>query len=321
VVRALNLAGAAFYGNPPADFAAVPLLSPRGALYVAGEEDRALLAAELEWARGLCPEVRAVTTAEALAMVPALRPEAALAAYLDPTAADMDVAAILDACLRLLRQRGGQVETGAEVLGLAADGEGWRVTTPRGDRQAAVVVNAAGAWADTLAGMAGLAPLGIEPRRRTAIIVDPSPHDARRWPAVADVAERWYVKPEAGKLMASPADATPAPPTDVQPEELDVAICVERIEGALDLRVRRVEHRWAGLRSFAPDATPVVGFDPRARGFFWLAGQGGYGIMTAPVLAALSAKLIAGVPRPVWAEGIDPLALAPARLLQPQPLP
>ena len=179
------------------------------------------------------------------------------------------------------------------------------------------MVDAAGAWADAVAALAGLAPLGIRPKRRTAILVaPPAGVDVRAWPAVADVAEEWYVKPDAGKLMASPADETPSEPCDVQAEELDVAICVDWIERALDLGVRRVEHRWAGLRCFAPDKTPVVGPDPRAPGFVWLAGQGGYGIMTAPVLAAITAHLVAGAPLPAWVgEGMDLAALHPDRLL------
>jgi D-arginine dehydrogenase len=180
------------------------------------------------------------------------------------------------------------------------------------------VVDAAGAWADTVAELAGLTPLGIVPKRRTAIIV-PAPAGVAidRWPLVAEVAEEWYVKPDAGRLLCSPADQTPSPPCDAQPEELDVAICVERIQEAFAFEIRRVENRWAGLRSFAADKTPVAEFDPRAPGFFWLAGQGGYGIQTAPALAMLAAALITGaaLPERLAAAGVEPGALDPARLL------
>ena len=132
---------------------------------------------------------------------------------------------------------------------------------------------------------------------------------------IADVAEEWYAKPDAGRLLCSPADETPSPPCDAQPEELDVAICVDRIENAFNLEIRRIESRWAGLRSFASDRTPVVGFDPHAPGFFWLAGQGGYGIQTAPAMAALSAALICGEPIPGHLDAFDPAALSPGRLL------
>ena len=164
-----------------------------------------------------------------------------------------------------------------------------------------------------VAELADLAPLGIVPKRRTAIIVQaPAGLATADWPMLEAVGETWYVKPDAGRLLCSPADETPCPPADVQPEELDVAICAERIEEAFTFPIRRIESRWAGLRCFARDKTPVLGFDPRAAGFFWLAGQGGYGIQTAPALAALAAALITGGSLP---DGLDPAPLSPARLL------
>jgi D-arginine dehydrogenase len=320
IVRRLNLAGAAFYRAPPEGFADAPLLGPRGALYVAREDQREQLRAEFEAVRPLCPEVRALSGDQAWDLVPALRPGHAAAAFLDPTAADMDVGAILHAFLRRFKALGGTLRTGGEVLALGRGGEGWVVETRGGGAVTApALVNAAGAWADALAAMAGLAPLGIVPKRRTAILVaPPEGRDPRGWPVVADVGEEWYVKPDAGKLLCSPADETPVEPCDAQPDEYDVAVCVDRVERALDLRVRRVEHKWAGLRCFAPDKTPVAGEDPRAPGFHWLAGQGGYGIMTAPVLAAVTARNVAGGLLPEWLEragGVDAAALGPARLL------
>jgi D-arginine dehydrogenase len=320
-VRRLNLAGAAFYRAPPAGFADGPVIGPRGALYVAREDQRDLLQAELEAVRPLCAEVRALSGEGARALVPALRAGHVVEAFLDPTAADMDVAAILHAFLRRFKALGGTLRTGGEVLELGRGGEGWLVETRGGGVTAPALVNAAGAWADALAALAGLGPLGIVPKRRTAILVaPPEGQDARGWPAVADVGEAWYVKPDAGKLLCSPADETPTDPCDAQPDEYDVAVCVDRVERALDLRVRRVEHKWAGLRCFAPDKTPVAGEDPRAPGFHWLAGQGGYGIMTAPVLAAVTARNVAGGPLPGWLEraGIDAAALGPGRLLRPR---
>ena len=319
-VRALNLAGGRWYANPPGGFADVPLLGPRGVLYVGRAEDRELVEEEARSARRLGAEAELLDGAAARAISPLLRPEWVAHAWHDSSAMDMDVGAILQGFLRQLRHRGGVVRTDAEALALARGGEGWVVATAAGEVSAPVVVDAAGAWADRVAGLAGLAPLGIAPKRRTAIIVDlPAGQDGRRWPSIADVREAWYVKPEAGKLMCSPADETPSEPCDAQPEELDVAICVDRVQQALALDIRRIEHSWAGLRCFAPDRTPVAGFDPRAEGFFWLAGQGGYGIMTAPALAAIAARLIAGTPLPAWMGEHDLAALAPERLLATPP--
>jgi D-arginine dehydrogenase len=247
-------------------------------------------------------------------MVPALRPEWAAHGWYDASATDMEVAAILHGFLRVLRGRGGLVRADAEARGLERRGDGWSILLRDGTVRASVVVNAAGAWADSVAALAGLAPLGITPLRRTVVIVPPpAGHDIARWPGVADIAETWYVKPDAGKLLCSPADETPSEPCDARPDELDVAICSDRVQQALDIEIRRIEHRWAGLRCFAPDRTPVVGFDPRTEGFFWLAGQGGYGIMTAPVLATLTACLVLGREPPAWLAGIDPAALSPDR--------
>jgi D-arginine dehydrogenase len=323
LVRRLNLAGAAFYRAPPEGFAEQPVLAPRGALYIGREEQAALIDREVAQARALGGTAERLDATGARALVPRLRPEAAAHAWLDPEAADMDVGAILQGFLRLFRRRGGTVRTDAEALGLARVDGGWRVATRAGMVVAPVLVDAAGAWADSVAGLAGLAPLGIQPLRRTAILIEPpAGSDIRRWPAVADVAETFYFKPDAGKLLCSPADETPSDPLDAWADELDVAICVERVQAALEVEVRRIDHSWAGLRCFAPDRTPVVGFDPRAEGFFWLAGLGGYGIMMAPALAVITAHLVAGAALPEGLErtGFDPMVLSPARLLlAPQP--
>jgi D-arginine dehydrogenase len=247
-----------------------------------------------------------------------LKPGYVAAGMLDPTLVDLDVGTILAGFLKGARARGAVLRTDARIEELGRDGAGWRVALADCEVGGDVVVDAAGAWADAVAELAGLAPLGIVPKRRTAIIVPaPAGVATEGWPLVADVGEEWYLKPDAGRLLCSPADQTPSPPCDAQPEELDVAICVERIQEAFAFEIRRVENRWAGLRSFAADKTPVAGFDPRAPGFFWLAGQGGYGIQTAPALAMLAAALITGaaLPERLAAAGVEPGALDPARLL------
>jgi D-arginine dehydrogenase len=161
--------------------------------------------------------------------------------------------------------------------------------------RAPVVVNASGAWGDQVARIAGAAPLGLQPCRRTAAIIDPSPFDVSNWPMICDVNETWYARPEARtRLMVSPADATPSYPHDVQPEEIDVAIGIDRMQHAMDIEVRRVEHSWAGLRTFTPDGSLAFGWDPHVEGFFWCVGQGGFGIQTAPAAGRFVADLVLG---------------------------
>ena len=231
-------------------------------------------------------------------------------------ATDMDVHGIHNGFLKTLRARGGHVVTGAEVTALARRGDRWHATTPAGEFSAPVLINAAGAWCDALARLAGVKPVGLVPKRRTAFTFDPpAGADVHPWPAVIDIDETFYFKPEAGKILGSPADETPIEPCDVQPEELDIAEAVARIERASSLRVKRLDHKWAGLRSFVADKTPVVGMDDAAEGFFWLAGQGGYGIMTSPALGRTVASLLTAgtIPEDLAALGVTTEALLPAR--------
>ena len=214
--------------------------------------------------------------------------------------------------LKTFRAAGGVLQTKAEVQALRKEGD-WQVDTNQGTFHAPVIVNAAGAWADEIATLAGLKPAGLTPKRRTALTVAPPVGMVPdRWPMVVDIDEQFYLKADAGKLLISPADATPSPPCDAQPEELDIAICIDRIETAFDLERPRIESRWAGLRSFLPDGDPVAGYDPEGEGFFWLAGQGGYGIQTAPALARAAAALVRGaeIPGDIAAEGVTEEALS-----------
>ena len=317
-IRALTAASAPFYLDPPAGFSASQLWRQRAVLKVAREDQRAELAENLENTLRFVPEAQPLDRQQCLDLLPALRPDYVAAGLLDPTMLDLDVAAILTGYLKGARAGGVELRTSALVEAIRPDRGAWEVMWRGGAARAAVLVDAAGAWADSVAGLAGLEPLGIVPHRRTAVIV-PAPTGVATadWPMVEAIGETWYLKPDAGRLLCSPADETACAPADAQPEELDVAICVDRIEQAFTFPVRRIESRWAGLRCFAPDRTPVVGFDPRAAGFFWLAGQGGYGIQTAPALAALAAALITGEPasKLLRVDELDPAALAPARLL------
>ena len=317
VVRAITSAGRAFYEAPPPGFAEAPLMTPRGFLFIARADQADSLRALLDDAQATATPVQELTAAEAVARVPVLDPAYVDAAVLEADAMDMDVHAIHQGYLRGLRARGGQVVPRAGVAGIRRVGGAWQVETRAGPFAAPVVVNAAGAWADEMARLAGVRPVGLVPKRRTAFVFDPPDGlDIAAWPVVVDVDETFYFKPDAGRVLGSPADETPVPPQDVQPEELDIAVGADRIEKATTMTIRRIEQRWAGLRSFVADKTPVVGFAPDASGFLWLAGQGGYGIQTAAGMARIAAALARGQPLPagIAARGITEHDLAPERL-------
>lgn len=315
-IRALSRASAPFFDAPPSGFATGPLLSPRGVLMI-GRADQAEALDQLFAEISTRGRVERLDAAGAIALLPLIRPDYVAGAVFEPGARDIDVHALHHGYLRRFRAAGGRVETDAEILALEREDGGWRIDTRGRHFRAGVVVNASGAWADEIGVLAGASAIGLVPKRRTAMIVPaPDGMDVSPFAMAVDVEETFYLKPDAGRLLISPADETPSAPCDAQPEEIDVAICIDRIETAFALSVRRVENRWAGLRSFVADKTPVVGFDPVAPGFFWLAGQGGYGIQTAPALARLAAALALGRPIPgdIADEGADAAALAPGRM-------
>lgn len=245
-IRRLVLASRSFLTEPPDGFADHPLLSPRGMLTVARPDQMEALDAELKRGLEFCPTMQRVELDEALAMVPVLRRDYLGGAILEPDSKDIDVHGLHQGFLRGLRGRGGTVTTDAEVLGLARDGAGWRVTTRAGETACGIVVNAAGAWADQIGAMAGAVRIGLVPKRRTAFNI-PAPEGVGidRWPLVNDVGAEFYFKPDAGKLFVSPADQTPSEPCDAQADEMDVALGAERLEAATTIQVRRVTHRWA----------------------------------------------------------------------------
>lgn len=316
VIRALTRTGKAFFLNPPEGFTEYPLLNPRGMLLIGRADQTSSLDRVIQLSSRHIGGIRRLSAAEARAMVPALREDYVAGAVLDPEAMDMDVHAIHWGFLRGMRSRGGALITGAELLGLARKDGAWTVRTAAGDFTASAVINAAGAWCDKVGAMAGARPVGLVPKRRTAFIFDPPPRtDTGKWPSVIDVDETFYFKPDAGKILASPADQTPMEPCDVQPDDLDVAVAVDRIQRAADLPVTHIDRKWAGLRSFVGDGCPVVGYDPEVAGFFWLAGQGGYGIETSPSMGRLSANLALGrgVPSDLAEAGVTETALSPAR--------
>jgi D-arginine dehydrogenase len=320
VVRAITTASKSFYFNPPPGFSDYPLVTPRGSLVVGAAADHDVLQQMLLSMRALVPNIEWWTQAEILQRVPVLRPECAVFGVYEPDAMDMDVHAIHQGFLKSAKAAGAELVCGAEVLRIQRQPQGWLVDTPTGQFLANTVVNAAGAWCDELAQMAGVVPVGLVPKRRTAFTCDaPAGCDISRWPLLMNAQESFYFKPDAGVLLVSPANEDPVPPQDVQPEELDVAIAVDRVETATTLQIRQVRRKWAGLRSFVADKTPVVGFAPDAPGFFWLAGQGGYGIQTAPALGELTAALVRGLPMPAHmaALGLRAQDLAAGRVFHP----
>ena len=317
-VRALTRAGRGFYLNPPAGFSDDALITPRAALTVGRPDQTAQLDAIFEALNGSATRVRRLSAAEALALLPILDPAQVGGGVLDEDGYDMDVNALLQGFLRGARAAGTQLRTGAEVLSATHDGQAWTVALAGGDTlRAATLVNAAGAWADVLAERAGARLIGIEPRRRSAFTFRaPEDMDPTDWPMVIDADETWYIKPDAGQLLGSPANADPTTPHDVQPEEMDIATGIYRIEEMTTLRIRRPTATWAGLRSFVKDGEIVIGFDAQAPRFFWLAAQGGYGIQSAAGASLLGASQILGdvMPPELAAQGVDMTAVSPARL-------
>ena len=316
--RALTTGARPFFESPPNGFADGPLLSPRGLLFVGRADQQETLDRQYEEVSRLSREVRRISAAECLAICPVLRAGHVAGALAEPDCMDIDVASLHQGYLKGLRANGGRVVTDAEVRGLeTAPGGGWVADTKAGRFVAPILINAAGAWADVIAELAGLAPLGLVPKRRTAVLVEPpGGTDSAAWPMVVDADEELYFKPDAGKLLLSPADETPSPPCDAQPEELDVAIAIDRLEKMTSLAGLRPSHTWAGLRTFAPDKTLIAGFEPGVDGFFWLAGQGGYGIQTSPSMGRIAAGIIGGedFPPDLGALGLDRDILGVERL-------
>lgn len=282
VVRAVNRA------SGPA-LATAGVLSPRGVLIVAGEGEEHLLEGFLSE-----PEIRHIGPAKAVEMLPILRADKVVDAVLETSSQDIDVDLLFQGFLRQARANGARIVTNAGVSEVKQNG-GWIVKTPQGDFRAPLVVNAAGAWADRVAQIAGVKPLGIQPYRRSvARLPAPAGQDVSHWPMVLNAPETWYAKPDAGKWLVSPADEDPVEPMDAWADDMVLAEGLARYQEFVTEEVARIESNWAGLRSFAPDRTPVVGFDPVAKGFFWLAGQGGYGVQTSPALSDLAMALLNG---------------------------
>lgn len=315
-IRSLTRASRGFFNAPPRGFTSADLLKPRSTLVTARSGQTQALehfvatAAETD-------HVEPRSVAEALALCPILRSEELAGAAQITGLSDIDVNELHQCFLRMFKAHGGSIKLAAQVDGLERDTRGWVVKTARETVRGAIVVNAAGAWAGEIAKLAGAQDIELQPLRRTACLIDP-PAGTRvdSWPMVANAAEELYFKPDAGLLLLSPADETLTQPCDAQPDELDLAIAIDRLERTTTLQVKRIVQKWAGLRSFVADRSPVVGFDHRQTDFFWMAALGGYGIQTAPALGRVAASLLMrkALANDLQACGIDIEKLAPERL-------
>lgn len=316
-VRALTAASRAFFDNPPAGFCEHPLLSPRPEMVVDFSDDPEELRRQYESGKALVPQMRLLDAERACSIVPVLRRDKVFGATYDPTGADIDTDALHQGYLRGIRRNQGQVLCNHEALEIRRVDGAWEVRCDAGSYRAAMLVNAAGAWCDAIAGLAGVRPLGLQPKRRSAFIFAPPPGiDCHDWPMLVSLDESFYLKPDAGMLLGSPANADPVEAHDVQPEQLDIATGMYLIEEATTLTIRRPEHTWAGLRSFVADGDLVAGYAADAEGFFWVAAQGGYGIQTSAAMGEASAALIRHQPLPAHLRehGLDEAMLSPRRL-------
>ena len=318
-IRALTRASRAFFASPSTSHFSTALFRPRPIMMIARQEQAFALDQTIAEV-GVMTPVERINESAIRKLNPLVKTGYASAAMLDMSGEDIDVAALHQGYLRQFRDFGGDLRCNATVLGLTHTGRDWQINTGVGEFTVDTIVNAAGAWAEHIGGLAQAESIGLIPKRRTAAIVaaptELAPNTLASLPITIDIEENFYLKPDAGRLLISPADETPSPACDAQPEDMDIALCVERIEEAFDLQVHRIESKWAGLRSFAVDKCPVVGYSTTAPAFFWLAGQGGYGIQTAPALARLAASQVLQrpVPEDIAAEGVDLSEIDPSRL-------
>ena len=318
-IRALTRASRAFFASPSTSHFDTALFRPRPIMMIARQEQAFALDQTIAEV-GVMTPVERINESAIRKLNPLVKTGYASAAMLDMSGEDIDVAALHQGYLRQFRYFGGDLRCNATVLGLTHTGRDWQINTGVGEFTVDTIVNAAGAWAEHIGGLAQAESIGLIPKRRTAAIVaapiELAPDTLASLPITIDIEENFYLKPDAGRLLISPADETPSPACDAQPEDMDIALCVERIEQAFDLQVHRIESKWAGLRSFVADKCPVVGYSTTAPAFFWLAGQGGYGIQTAPALARLAASQVLQRPMPedIAAEGVDLSEIDPSRL-------
>lgn len=312
--RLLVKAARPFLESPPPGSVDGELLSPRPVMWVASRDDLADLREKASATAGQGANNSFLSAEEAVELVPMLRPSWLGGGLLEPSGADIDVAALHQAFVRIARSHDADIITSATVTAISRTQKGWSVEHARGVHRAPVVVNASGAWGDGVAEMAGIAPIGLTPFRRTAFMV-PGSSAYATLPMIVETRERWYLRPDGEQILCSLAEETPSMPEDAKPRMEDVALAIDRINEATTLGIRTVNSEWAGLRTFAPDRDLVIGEDPTAPGFFWLVGQGGIGIQTSPAYGALLAALVLDHPLSgaLSDAGVDPARTSPAR--------
>ena len=309
LVRALTLASRPFFDNPPESFDVIGRRMPV-LIHARNDELAALDALDAELS--LFVKLDRLDARQVHELCPLLKNDARHG-IADYDGVRLDPHALLQGNLRQMRGNGGELITGQRSGSITREGGAWEVVSERGERfTAPILINAAGAWADVVAQLAGVRPVGLQPKRRTIITFDAPPGtDVERLPFAKTVGDELYFAPESGRLFASPMDEVPSEPTDAQPDELEMALAVDRMEQRTTVKIARIHSKWAGLRSFTPDRHPAVGYAPDAEGFFWLAGQGGFGLQTSPAMAASVGALISGSPWPV--ADVSPEALSPGR--------
>ena len=309
---AFTRASKAFFDAPPVGFAGAPLFTPRGTIMYEAEGQAERTARLMSLASGLDE----ITVAEAMILFPPLREGHALRCFRDHQTGDLDVDMIHGGYLRLFKARGGAVLLSSPLKAAFHNGGQWQVQCGEHAISATTIINAAGAWGDAVASICGARPVGLSPRRRSIGVVPmPEGLDFQHWPMVTDVGETWYCKPQSGKLIVSSADVTPVEPHDAWADDMAIAEGIDRMMNATTIEVERVDHSWGGLRTFAPDGNPVVGFDPHTDGFFWLVGQGGYGIQSSPTLSETAANLARHKPiaSHIIDRGLVPADISPNR--------
>ena len=315
-VGRLTSASKSFFHHPPVDFCDGPLVSGRGALYIARLDQLAACDEIYRRKSRRLSGLSRLESREARILAPYIRHDYLAGAVYEPDCEDIDVYKLHQGFLRGAQQLGAELITNKQVESIYRDNKFWIASTKDGDFRAKVMINAAGAWGDTIAKLAGLKPLGLIPKRRTIVVG--SLRDGQMdndWPLVLDINDQFYFKPENGQILATPGDETPMPPCDVQPDELDVAVTVDRIEKASTLKIDRITNKWAGLRTFARDRSPIIGMDANHDGFFWAVGQGGFGIQTAPAISDLIRSLLVEnkVPEYLQTFGVKTNMFAPNR--------
>jgi D-arginine dehydrogenase len=312
-ILAVTRASASFFNAPPAGFADGALISPRGSLVLEPHDQAEAAAKFMASAVGVVE----MGPAELEKLFPVLRPAYATRGFYEAATGDLDVDLIFGGFLRQFKARGGRLVVSAPAQTISRTGKLWTVTTPQGQFTAPALINAAGAWGDEIAKRAGVKPIGLTPKRRSIGVIPVQGHAGfMAWPMVTDCGETWYAKPQSGKMIVSSADVTPVEPHDAYADDMAIAVGVERLMEATTIEVTRLEHSWGGLRTFAPDGSPVVGFDPSTDGFFWLVGQGGYGIQSSPALSRTAAALALrqNVPDDILAHDLVLSEISPNRL-------